>query len=271
MALRIIDVSENNGTINWSQVRGHVDGAIVRVGYRGWGGGNIVQDKKALENLSYAARSGLPVGVYFVTQAVTEIEAIEEAQYCADIASLAGEGLTLPICFDDEDAGGADGRGRRDKLNRADRTKTAIAFCREVKRMGYTPMLYCSDSWFKSMLDGEAVRRSGALVWIARVENVRPSVAWDGWQYSWKGRVPGIGTDVDMNQFDERSVDMTKEQVLQIIAEYEAEKAKKPVSGYAKQAWQDAKKAGVLDGTSPQGGLTREQLAAVLSRLGLIK
>lgn len=266
----IIDVSENNGVINWAQVRGHVDGVIVRAGYRGWGGGTIVRDARALENLSYAAHNQIPVGVYFVTQAVTEAESIEEAQYCSDIASLAGVSLTLPVCYDDEDAGGANGRGRRDKLPRAARTATAIAFCRQVERMGYTSMLYCSASWFRDKVDGEAVRRAGALVWLASVENVRPSVAWDGWQYSWKGRVPGINSDVDMSRFEEGN-DMTKEQVLQIIAEYEVEKAKKPVSGYAKQAWQDAKKAGVLDGTSPQGGLTREQLAAVLSRLGLIK
>lgn len=66
-------------------------------------------------------------------------------------------------------------------------------------------------------------------------------------------------------------MDLTKEQVLQIIAEYEAAKAKKPASSYARQAWEAAKKAGILDGSAPHGDLTREQLATVLNRLGLIK
>ena len=64
--------------------------------------------------------------------------------------------------------------------------------------------------------------------------------------------------------------DMTKEDVIKIIQEYEAQKAKKPVDGWAKSAWEKAKKKGVMDGTSPKGSVTREQIAAILDRLGLL-
>ena len=41
--LRVIDVSEHQGTINWDAVKGHIDGAILRCGY----GDNIAsQDDK---------------------------------------------------------------------------------------------------------------------------------------------------------------------------------------------------------------------------------
>ena len=64
--------------------------------------------------------------------------------------------------------------------------------------------------------------------------------------------------------------DMTKEEVIKIIQEYEAEKAKKTVDSWAKVAWDKAKKKGTLDGTKPKSSVTREQLAAVLDRLGLL-
>lgn len=43
------------------------------------------------------------------------------------------------------------------------------------------------------------------------------------------------------------------------------------VSDWAKEAWDKAVAKGVLDGTDPQGAVTREMLAAVLDRLGLLE
>lgn len=65
--------------------------------------------------------------------------------------------------------------------------------------------------------------------------------------------------------------DMTKEEVIKIIQEYEAEKAKKATSDWAKSSWTKAKKKGIMDGTSPKSHATREQVATILDRLGLLK
>lgn len=48
------------------------------------------------------------------------------------------------------------------------------------------------------------------------------------------------------------------------------EPVKQEVSSWAKVSWEKAKKKGILDGTNPQSPLTREQLATVLDRLGLL-
>ena len=64
--------------------------------------------------------------------------------------------------------------------------------------------------------------------------------------------------------------DMTKEDVIKIIQEYEAEKTKKTVDSWAKSAWEKAKKKGIMDGTKPKSAVTREQIAAILDRLGLL-
>ena len=64
--------------------------------------------------------------------------------------------------------------------------------------------------------------------------------------------------------------DLTEAEVRKIIAKVEAEKEKKTASNWAKDSWDKAVSTGVLDGTMPQAPLTREQLAAVLDRLGLL-
>ena len=64
--------------------------------------------------------------------------------------------------------------------------------------------------------------------------------------------------------------DMTESDVRKIIAAEAEAQAKKAVSNWATDAWNAAVSAGVLDGTAPQGNLTREQFAVVLRRLGLV-
>ena len=64
--------------------------------------------------------------------------------------------------------------------------------------------------------------------------------------------------------------DMTEAEVRKIIEAVATERAKKAVSSWAAEAFAAATNAGALDGTSPQGNLTREQFAVVIGKLGLI-
>ena len=64
--------------------------------------------------------------------------------------------------------------------------------------------------------------------------------------------------------------DMTKEEVIKIIQEYEAAKEKLPVSDWAKASWTKAKNKDIMDGTKPKSNATREQIATILDRLGLL-
>ena len=75
-----IDVSEHQKTINWNKVKSAgVDFAIIRVAGRGYGSGNLYEDKYYRQNLQGAIDAGIKVGVYFFSQAVNEEEAKEEA------------------------------------------------------------------------------------------------------------------------------------------------------------------------------------------------
>lgn len=276
---KIIDLSEANGGVDWTAAAAHIDGAILRAGYRGWGSGGIVSDRMAQYHLDAAIAAGVPVGIYFVTQAITEAEAVEEADWA--VAALHGRPCRLPICLDDEPAGGANGRGRRDLVDSDTRTRTAVAFVRRIAALGYTPALYCANSWFRGMLDGEAVRAAGALVWISSyparrgAANVPPTVAWDGWQYSPWASVPGIGTDVDMSWFrgalSGEEDNMTLEQFTSLLQQYRATLQDNDAAAFSEAARRWAVESGLVQGGSGgsymwQDFLTREQLVTVLYR-----
>ena len=75
-----IDVSKWQKEIDWDKVKNEgVDFAIIRCGYRGSVTGSLVEDPYFEQNIKGARAAGIKVGVYFFTQAVNEVEAVEEA------------------------------------------------------------------------------------------------------------------------------------------------------------------------------------------------
>ena len=63
---------------------------------------------------------------------------------------------------------------------------------------------------------------------------------------------------------------MTDKEFAAYLNRYLAAKGTQQPHDYAKDAWQAAVDAGIVDGTKPQSSLTREQLAVILQRLGLL-
>lgn len=60
---------------------------------------------------------------------------------------------------------------------------------------------------------------------------------------------------------------MDFERFKELMDRYNRELERKPVSGWAGEAWERAKERGLMDGTSPRAPLTREQAAVILGRL----
>ncbi len=201
-----IDVSEWNKTINWTKVKqAGIDFAIIRVAYRGWGdAGTLAVDNKAVENLKGAIAAGIPVGVYIFSQATTEKEAIEEANYITD--KIRGYNISLPVVMDFEfaSAGGLVGRlynkfGTSNATNKNAATKVCMAFCKQVASKGYTPMVYANADMLRNHLNASTISASYP-VWLA---NYTTKTDYTGdysyWQYSSTGKVSGISGNVDMN------------------------------------------------------------------------
>lgn len=199
MKQRIMDVSEFNGKVDWETAKAHIDGAIVRAGYRGYGiAGTLMRDKRCLENLNGAAAAGVPVGVYFLSQAKTKLEAVAEADFVHRI--LAGYNIKLPVYLDSEWSN-ANHNGRADGLSKTKRTAYAKAFCDRIKERGHTPGVYASESWFRDKLD--FTQLTGYSIWVAKYSSKAPSTErYDGWQYTDSGSVTGVSGSVDLSVFE---------------------------------------------------------------------
>ena len=189
-----IDVSKYQSNINWEQVKtAGVEFAIIRIGYRGYGSGALVMDPKFEEHFTNARNAGLRVGVYCFSQAVNENEAREEAQACVYV--LNGRKLDYPIYFDTEASGA--GNGRADGLGVTDRTKCAVAFCEEVKALGYQPGVYASTTWFRKRLD--MTQLTGYSIWNAHYDVASSPIPCNMWQGTCTARIPGYGGQIDVN------------------------------------------------------------------------
>lgn len=189
-----IDVSKWNGDIDWDKVKNAgVEFAIVRAGYRGSVTGSLVQDPYFEANMKGAAAAGMPVGIYFFTQAVNEVEAVEEASMVLKL--IREYKLDYPIFIDTEGAGG---NGRADGLDVETRTLVCEAFCRTIENAGYRAGVYGSRNWYNNRL--ETKRLENYCIWLAEYRSVPIYQGYyQMWQYTSKGKVDGIKGNVDMN------------------------------------------------------------------------
>ncbi len=189
-----IDVSKWNGEIDWDKVKAAgVEFAIIRAGYRGSVTGSLVQDPYFEANMRGAAASGVETGVYFFTQAVNEVEAVEEAS--AVLKMIQEYELKYPIFIDTEGAGG---NGRADGLDQETRTLVCEAFCRTIENAGYEAGVYASRNWYNNNLAVDRLEQY--YIWLAEY---RSAPLYQGyyqmWQYTSKGQIDGIKGNVDLN------------------------------------------------------------------------
>lgn len=196
-----IDVSSHNGKIAWDDVAENgVAFAVIRTGGRSWKNGDLYEDARFKRNMRGAWFHHVDRGVYFYSQAVSEDEAREEAK--AVLKSVNGANLKLPVFLDVEDTG-TDGKGRADKLTRAQRTANILAFAETIRDKGYTPGVYANRWYLTSMIDTEALRDAGIVIWLAEYTKAaapKYDGFYDYWQYSKTGSVPGIGGSVDLDR-----------------------------------------------------------------------
>lgn len=189
-----IDVSKWNGDIDWQQVKeAGVEFAIIRAGYRGSVTGSLIEDPYFQYNMRAAANAGIPTGVYFFTQAVNEVEAVEEASAVLNL--IAEYHLEYPIYIDTEGAGG---NGRADNLDPETRTLVCEAFCRTITNAGYSGGVYASRNWLTNNLDTEKLQ--DYRIWLAEYRSVPQYQGYyHMWQYTSKGKIGGISGNVDIN------------------------------------------------------------------------
>ncbi len=189
-----IDVSKWNKEIDWQAVKEEgIEFAIIRCGYRGAASGALVIDPMYEQNIKGAIDAGIPVGVYFFTQAINEVEAVEEASMVINL--IEDYDVDYPVFLDSESAGG---KGRADKLDAEERTKIHETFLETVSAAGYETGIYASKNWLNDRINMTDL--STYKTWLAEYADV-PSYDeyYHMWQYTSKGTVDGIETHVDLN------------------------------------------------------------------------
>ena len=179
----IIDLSSENGKINWDHVH-DVDGVILRCHQR------FGIDEEFENNFAALKEKHIPVGVYKCSYATTVTKAKQEAKDV--LAVLKGRRLEYPVFYDLED----------DSLEALSKDKIdsiVKAFLRQIVKAGYAVGIYCNQYWYNTFIS-DSLKRLYPF-WIASYGISKSPEGCMGWQYTDKGSVSGITGNVDMNFF----------------------------------------------------------------------
>ena len=193
-----IDVSHWQKLIDWEQVKeSGVDFAMIRLGYRGYEQGGLNVDSYATANLDGAIAAGLDVGVYFFSQAITPEEAEEEAYFVLEQLEPYKDSITMPVVFDWEHV--SDANARTANMRDPDiLTDCTLAFLQTVEAAGYRTMVYFNRTQSWKYLNLEELK--DYEFWLAAyTQRMDFPYKIHMWQYTNKGKVPGVVGDCDIN------------------------------------------------------------------------
>lgn len=192
--LKGIDVSAYNGEIDWKKVANDgIEFAMIRLGGRGYGEeGELFTDDYALTNIKQAKENKIKVGAYFYSQATSEAEAEEEADYAVQILNKTK--LDLPVAYDFEHVG--EEEARTDNITSEERNNFSEVFCGKINEAGYDAMVYAFAEDFDNGV------KTNYPLWLSDKEN-KSKEKYIMLQYSTDGKVNGINGSVDLDKYIE--------------------------------------------------------------------
>ncbi len=197
MAIKGIDVSSHQKSINWTKVKSDgVKFAIIRAGY-----GQVHEDDYFVANIKGAIAAGIPVGIYWFSYALNKQQALEEAKGCVDL--IKNYKVTLPVFYDFE----------YDSVNYAKKngitiTKTLFneftkTFCDYVESKGYKAGVYYNPDYKRRFVDESVCGKY--VEWMAHYTGTN-NTSYTIHQYSESGKVSGISGNVDVNYLNDESL-----------------------------------------------------------------
>ncbi len=198
-----IDVSQHNGEIDWDAMaaaESKPDFVYIRAGIRGYGTGKLAKDEQVSQNMIGANKALDHVGVYFVTQAINEEEAREEARTVLEWVD--GYEMDLPIVLDVEKIEDYETVPRTQDLTAEEYTNNVLAFIDEIEKNGKKAIVYGNGRTFMWMLDPQ--RLDDVEKWFAdyvAIDDFTPYFPYDFriWQFTSKGTMDGINGECDVN------------------------------------------------------------------------
>lgn len=192
--MRGIDVSENNGVVDWGAIKANgFDFAIIRIGY---GRGNL--DSEFYNNVNGAINAGLAIGVYHYSYAMNEENATDEAEFVLNTLNDAGlttDKLPMGVWFDMEDAD--DYKANRGMPTSQQLTNICSVFINKLWQAGYVNTgLYASYDWLVNVLDVNQL--GGCAIWCAQLNNQCDYEGANLWQYTFSENIEGKEFDADL-------------------------------------------------------------------------
>lgn len=175
-----IDMSHNNGAVNWAKLKatGKCGFAVLRISH------GTTPDTQFSANLAACKTLKIPYGFYVYAEAGNAAGAQAEARYA--LSKISGTS-PLFVAYDAEDSALA-------ANSKNTTTDIANAFLSPVKAAGYTPYVYCNETWRQNEIDVQFLKNKGYGFWYARYSGAAlGSYAnmCDVWQYSCTGKLAG--------------------------------------------------------------------------------
>lgn len=190
-----VDISRYQGEVDFYQLKdAGIDFVMLRVGARGYSSGEIMMDETFADNIQKASEAGLDIGVYFYSQAVTQEEAVEEANMV--IESLGEYKLQYPVAFDMEYV--ENDTARVEALSRVDKTNITKAFLDTIQAAGYRTMIYGDKEWLIKKID--LSKLTAYDIWLSQDADI-PDYPYKFamWQYTTSAQINGIDGYANLN------------------------------------------------------------------------
>ncbi len=202
-----VDVADyqhpNGAAIDWVQVAA----AGYKFAFVKATEGDYYANSYYAADLAQAKAAGLyATGYHFAIPNVSD--GASQADYALADGGYAPDGRTLPLALDIEyNPYGAECYG----LPPAQIVSWLSAFAAEVQRVtGQLPIIYTTADWWNTCTGDSTAFGSDAL-WVAGYQGGSPPMPagwgnWTFWQYTSRGRVPGIAGSVDVSYFLQAAV-----------------------------------------------------------------
>ncbi len=152
-----IDVSDNNGYVDWQSVADSgIKFAMVACSF-----GSSGRHDRFLENVNGAHDVGLKVGAYHYSYAINSAHPAMEAANCKTAIAEAGVLLELPVFYDMEDADHwKSDRGWLPQNN------DVTSYCKSfIDNLGLNCGIYASYDWLQNYIDWRSLK---CPVWNAQ-------------------------------------------------------------------------------------------------------
>lgn len=192
-----VDISKHTGEVSFSRLKAAgVDYVMIRLGSRGYSTGQITLDENFKENIEGAIEAQLDVGIYFYSQAISQDEAVQEANFVVQNLEPYRGKVKYPVAFNMGFV--SNDQSRIEGLSRDDKTAVSVSFLDAVRAAGYVPMVYGDKEWLIKEVD--LTKLQNYDVWLSQEEEIPDyPYRYAMWQYNTDGVLNGIDGGADLN------------------------------------------------------------------------